>query len=121
MKRQLDRAEKRELKAGSDHTSLLHSLDKFEIEIVKEKYNAPEQTRPGGSTDPETILQKIDGSRAELIQLLHKFSEYDMGGMEFPHPAYGRLNMLQWVLFLGKHELRHLNQIRSFSEVTSDG
>ncbi len=112
LKRQMERAIKRELRSAADNTSFLHSLDQFEIERIKEKFIAPEQTIPDRSADPENILQKMDKSRAELIQLLHTFSEYDMEGMEFPHPAYGRMNMLQWVIFIGKHELRHLNQMK---------
>ena len=116
--RQLERAVKKGLKAREDSTSYLHSLDQFEIEIVKEKYNAPEQSMPDRSTNPETILLKMDGSRAELILLLHQFSDFDMEGMEFPHPAYGRMNMLQRVVFIGKHEHRHLNQIRQITKLS---
>ena len=118
LSRQLDRAEKKGLKAMENSTSYLHSLDKFEIETVKEKYNAPEQSKPDGSIDPENLLQKMDESRSELLQLLQNFSEYDMAGIEFPHPAYGRMNMIQWVVFIGKHEHRHLNQIKSILKLS---
>jgi len=112
LNRQMDRVKKKDLISGDETTSYLHSLDEFEIEIVKEKFNAPEISKPDGSIDSEIVLKKMNRSRSELIKLLREFSQYDMTGIEFPHPAYGRMNMIQWVLFLGKHEERHFNQIK---------
>ncbi len=112
LNRQMERAKKKNLASGDETTSYLHSLDEFEVEIVKEKFNAPEISKPDGSIDSEEILKKMDESRSELIKLLKEFSKYDMAGIEFPHPAYGRMNMLQWIIFIGKHELRHFKQIK---------
>jgi len=112
LNRQIERAKKKDLTSVDETTSYLHSLDEFEIEIVNEKFNAPELSKPGGSMDSEVVLHQMGESRSELIKLLREFSQYDMTGIEFPHPAYGRMNMIQWVLFLGKHEERHFNQIK---------
>lgn len=120
LNRQMERAKKKDLTSGDEATSYLHSLDEFEVEIVNEKFNAPEVSRPEGSMDSGVVLQQMDESRSELEKMLGEFSQYDMAGIEFPHPAYGRMNMIQWVLFLGKHEERHLNQIKSLLGMVSD-
>jgi hypothetical protein len=35
----------------------------------------------------------------------------DLGLLQFPHPVLGRIDMYQWILYLGKHERRHIAQI----------
>lgn len=111
--RQLGRAKKRNMAAGPDSTSYLNSLDELEIEKGKEKIKAPEIALPDELFEIDTILENIDTSRSDLNKVLEEFSKFDMAGIEFPHPTGKRMNMIQWVLFLGKHEERHLNQIKS--------
>lgn len=110
--RQLERAKKKNMIAKPDNTSYLNSLDELEIEKGKEKIKAPEIALPDESVGIDTILENMDNSRIELKNVLDEFSKYDMAGIEFPHPTGNRLNMIQWILFLGKHEERHFNQIK---------
>jgi hypothetical protein len=35
-----------------------------------------------------------------------------IAGIVFPHRLLGPLNLYQWVIFMGAHELRHAQQIR---------
>ncbi len=118
--RQSGRAKKKNMIVKPGNTSFLHSLDEMEIEKVKEKIKAPEIALPDESIEIDNILEKMDASRTELNKVLVEFSEYDMGGIEFPHPTGKRMNMIQWVLFLGKHEERHFNQIKSLLGRVSD-
>lgn len=110
--RQLARAKKKNMTAVADNSSYLNSLDELEIEKGKEKIKAPEIALPEESVGIDTILENMDNSRIELNKVLDEFSKYDMAGIEFPHPTGKRMNMIQWILFLGKHEERHFNQIK---------
>ncbi|MEN8222388.1 MAG: DinB family protein [Acidobacteriota bacterium] len=111
--RQLGRAKKRNMMAKQEGGSYLHSLDDLNIDTVKEKIKAPEIALPEENIEIKELFTKMNKSRAELRKVLQDFSEYDMEGIEFPHPTGKRMNMIQWILFLGKHELRHFKQIKS--------
>jgi hypothetical protein len=40
----------------------------------------------------------------------------DAHDARFPHPAWGPLNLYQWLAFVGAHEARHLAQISALKE-----
>ena len=52
-------------------------------------------------------------SRAELHGLRPKLEAIDLSGMTYPHPAFGPLNLYQWLALIGMHEDRHLRQVES--------
>ncbi len=113
LQKQLERAEKKNIGPDKNNESFLHSLDKYFIEEVREKYTAPVSTLPENQESKEKLAEFINISRSDLLSVLEELGKYDMSKLEFPHPLTGRINMYQWIVFLGKHEERHINQIRN--------
>lgn len=89
------------------------SLDQFIERSRKEKYIAPETVRPSGSLSLEDSLARMRRSRAELHELRPKLEAIDLASMTYPHPAFGPLDLSQWLAFIGVHEDRHLRQIET--------
>lgn len=78
-----------------------------------EKYQAPESVKPGGAATLAESLASLAETRDTLVSLRPRFERYDCTSLRFPHPAFGPLDLYQWLAFVGAHELRHLAQIKS--------
>jgi hypothetical protein len=89
------------------------SLDQFVERSLKEKYTAPETVRPSGNVPVADSLAKMRSSRTLLHELRPKLESIDLSSMTYPHPAFGPLNLYQWLALIGMHEDRHLRQIES--------
>ena len=84
----------------------------------KEKYTAPEEIRPKGAPLPDSLARLRD-SRAAIQDLRPRVERVDGTRAHFPHPAWGPLDLYQWLAFVGLHEQRHLSQIEALKEVMS--
>jgi hypothetical protein len=85
------------------------SLDAYVEQSRDQKFEAPEFIRPHGIPLAAALAQLAE-SRAALEALRPRFECADHSA-EFPHPAFGMLNVAQWLAFVGIHEARHLAQI----------
>lgn len=81
-----------------------------------EKYDAPEAIRPTGGASVKDSLARLREARAAVEQLRPRLERVDGRAVRFPHPAFGPLDLYQWLAFLGMHEERHLRQIESILE-----
>ncbi|HYE13707.1 MAG TPA: DinB family protein [Pyrinomonadaceae bacterium] len=82
----------------------------------RERYKAPEQIAPGGGVPVADSLARLAESRETLRSLRPRIETADCAGTYFPHPAFGPLNLYQWLAFVGAHETRHLAQIEALKE-----
>ena len=89
------------------------SIDQHVERSLKEKYVAPETVRPSGNLRIEDSLARMRRSRAQLHELRPKLEAVDLASITYPHPAFGPLDISQWLAFIGVHEDRHLRQIES--------
>jgi hypothetical protein len=91
------------------------SIEEFVERSRGVKIEAPERIRPVGLslTDSLALLRE---SRAALQALRPRIERTDGQALRFPHPAWGSLNLYQWLLFVGAHEDRHLAQIEDVKE-----
>ncbi|MEN8152833.1 MAG: DinB family protein [Acidobacteriota bacterium] len=109
----VDKAEQRGFAPDKSNKSWLNSLDEYSINEVKEKINAPSFAVPVENKNRDELNGLLVASRIELLSIVEKLSQYDMTKLEFPHPmTRGRMNLYQWLVFLGKHEERHIKQIK---------
>ena len=81
-----------------------------------EKYVAPEMIRPTGSVSVADSLESLRRSRAAIQALRPRLERVDGTHVRYPHPAFGPLNLYQWLAFIGMHEERHLRQVESILE-----
>jgi len=75
------------------------------------KFQAPEMIRPEGTASVAESLAKLMESRETIGGLRSRLEAVDLTNTAFPHPAFGKLNLYQWLAFIGLHEGRHLEQI----------
>ena len=78
-----------------------------------EKYQAPENTRPRGGVSVADSITRMRRTRETLHALRPRLEATDLSGVRYPHPAFGPLNLYQWLIFIGVHEQRHLGQIET--------
>ena len=92
------------------------SIEEFAERTRNVKLEAPEAVRPADSRPVADSLAALRDSRAALHALRPRIERLDAHALRFPHPAWGPLNLYQWLLFLGAHEARHLAQIEALKE-----
>ncbi len=78
-----------------------------------EKYQAPENTRPRGGVSVADSITRMRRTREALRALRPRLEATDLSGVRYPHPAFGPLDLYQWLIFIGAHEQRHLGQIQT--------
>jgi hypothetical protein len=91
------------------------SIEEFVEQTREQKLTAPDELRPSGLALADA-LARLDASRAALLELRPRVESADGSQIKFPHPAWGPLNLYQWLLFVGAHESRHLAQIVALKE-----
>ncbi|MCP3029141.1 DinB family protein [Halobacillus sp. A5] len=84
------------------------------------KVDAPEAVQPKGQMkNGQEAIDALAKSREALLFLIHNKDEETLKKYAFPHPAFGDLNIKQWVEFIGWHEIRHLEQMKEVHKKTS--
>jgi uncharacterized damage-inducible protein DinB len=68
--------------------------------------------RPHGTLDPTTARDALTQSRRVLRDAVSSADGLALETVSLPHPAFGPLNLYQWIAFMGTHEARHAAQIR---------
>ena len=91
------------------------SIEEFVERSRAVKFEAPERIRPTGLAVADS-LARLTESRAALHALRPRVERADGRAIRFPHPAWGPLDLYQWLLFVGAHEDRHLAQIEAVKE-----
>lgn len=92
------------------------SIEEFVERARVVKYEAPERIRPTGTLPVADSLARLGESRAALHALRPRVERADGRAIRFPHPAWGSLDLYQWLLFVGAHEDRHLSQIEALKQ-----
>jgi hypothetical protein len=91
------------------------SIEEFVERTRAVKLEAPERIRPTGLPLSDSLAH-LSESRAALHNLRPRIERADGRALRFPHPAWGPLDLYQWLLFIGAHEDRHLAQIEALKE-----
>ena len=91
------------------------SIEEFVERSLVVKYEAPERIRPAGLPLADSLARLRD-SRATLHALRPRIDRADGRALSSPHPAWGPLDLYQWLLFVGAHEDRHLAQLEALKE-----
>jgi hypothetical protein len=78
-----------------------------------ERFEAPPAIQPQGSAPLSESLAKLRESRAALLAMRPTLEAADYSNVTQPHPAFGPLNVYQWVAVVEFHECRHLMQMQA--------
>ena len=87
------------------------SIDEILGRSTSTRFQAPPAFEPKGRLSLDELLERIRGSRIELLAMRPKFEALDLSHVEFPHPAFGPLDSYEWLVLIVIHESRHLDQI----------
>jgi uncharacterized damage-inducible protein DinB len=93
------------------------ALDAYDQKIITwmitrdERRTAPERVNPKGRfTSGQEALENLTASRQSIISFADA-PTYALEAHTAPHPAVGKIDGIQWLLFLGGHMERHVRQI----------
>ncbi len=75
------------------------------------KFDAPEMVQPKGGQPVLDSIASMKESRAALHQIRSLFDESDGTAFTFPHPMFGEMTAIDWLVLVGGHESRHTKQI----------
>ena len=95
------------------------SIEEFVERTRGVRIEAPEAVRPAAERPLADALAALADTRAALRALRPRLERVDGHALRLPHPAWGPLNLYQWLLFVGAHESRHLAQIEALKEAMS--
>lgn len=105
--------------AGLSASNRLNVSDDFlnrSVEVHQIKLEAPERVHPTGLFSIAESLERLDGNRRQMEELKPVFEEFDGNTAKFPHPFFGEISAVEWLIMAGGHEARHTNQIRKVLE-----
>jgi hypothetical protein len=97
--------------AESDASSVLGALDGRGVADRTRRLIAPTQVAPQEFPDPLAVQQQLEESRAMLRAALAEADGLALGTITHVHPVLGEIDLYQWILFVGQHEARHVEQI----------
>jgi hypothetical protein len=92
--------------------SWLGSLDKYNVLDRSTRINAPERAHPAADSKLETSWASLQAVRQRLHAAVATVDGRDLSALSAPHPVFGALNGYQWILVIGRHEERHISQLR---------
>jgi hypothetical protein len=93
-------------------TSILGLVDEMAADSRHRKMMAPEPYRPTGTVSVQQSLVRLEDIRQRLVSAVESANGVDLSKATFPHPFFGPLNGYEWLVWIPKHELRHLNQMK---------
>ena len=92
-------------------SSILNSLPLQLIADRSQRRNAPEEVRPRGDIDAASAWTGLEQTRAALRAAILAADGLPLSEVVQPHPVLGPINLYQWALFVGSHEIRHTGQV----------
>ena len=108
----IDRARSQGVGPERSTESVLGALDDFGLDRRTRRIEAPGPVSPRGELSAHQALEALRESRRALLTALSTGDGLALGEITHPHPLLGKLDLYQWVLFVGQHEARHADQIR---------
>jgi hypothetical protein len=113
--RSVERAKAAGLEPETEVGSVLATLDGLRLNDRSRRVSAPEPVMPRGELSAIQGMVALTESRQALIAALGACDGFALGRITHAHPTAGRLNLYQWVLFVGQHEARHAGQLKDLA------
>ena len=87
------------------------SLDEMAERARGEKYKSPESIAPRGDVSLADSRARLQQSHDALLALRPRIESAGAATAHYPHPAFGPLDLYQWLAFHNLHVERHRRQI----------
>lgn len=98
-----------------DERPVLPTIDVTRMLDRSRKIAASEQSQPQGRLDVDAAWTALGDTRRRLREAIVAADGMALGDVAMPHPAFGPMNVYQWIGFVGAHEARHTAQIREIA------
>jgi uncharacterized damage-inducible protein DinB len=102
--------------AETETSSVMNSLPLQLIIDRSKRRNSPEEVRPSGDIDAESAWSALEQSREALRAAFLAGDGLALSKVIQDHPVLGPINLYQWMLFVGSHEMRHTAQVVEIAE-----
>jgi uncharacterized damage-inducible protein DinB len=102
--------------AETETSSVMNSLPLQLIIDRSQRRNSPEEVRPSGDIDAESAWIALEQSRDVLRAAFLAGDGLALSKVIQDHPVLGPINLYQWMLFVGSHEMRHTAQVHEIAE-----
>ncbi len=93
-------------------SSVIHSLDRWNVPNRRNRIEAPERLIPAARPDFDKAWASLQQARTRTLALVASVDGRDLTRVSFKHPVLDEFNGYEWILFIGQHEARHLDQVR---------
>lgn len=100
----------------TETSSILNIKHAAKIADRSFRVTAPEETVPPADVSAATAWKALEESRRALREAVTSADGLALSEVKYPHPVLGEINLYQWILFVGSHEVRHTAQIREIAE-----
>lgn len=92
----------------------------LKAEYLTRKIIAPENVRPQVHPDAADALTRLKTSHLALRAMLGDADGYALSDVKARHQIFGELDMYEWLVFLPRHEQRHVAQfVRTIAAMTA--
>jgi hypothetical protein len=92
-------------------SSIMNSLPLELLADRSKPRTAPEEVRPPSDVEASSAWAAVEKSRETLRAAILGADGLALSEVVQPHPMLGPINLYQWVLFVGGHEIRHTRQV----------
>jgi len=100
----------------TDSSPILPEFDPTRFLNRERKIVTPDATRPTGKVSVEDSIAALEDARRALKRAVLAGDGLALGTVRRPHPAFGDLNLYEWLAFIGAHTGRHTLQIREVAD-----
>jgi len=97
-------------------SSILNTRHAAKIADRSFRVTAPEETVPPSDVSAAVAWKALEESRKALREAAASGEGLALSEVKYPHPVLGEINLYQWILFVGSHEVRHTAQVREIAE-----
>lgn len=97
-------------------------FSKTDMANFRGRFKAPAFLKPRRKLyDQDALLQKRNAARAKTLAALRRADLSRLKELRFSHPILGSFSLLEFVMFIGKHEEWHTQQIKRIKSGIESG
>ncbi len=97
----------------SNGDQLPKEFNQVQLETFKGRFTAPAFLKPRRQKYKlDDLLQKREAARTKTLTALRKANLSRLQQLRFSHPILGSFTLIEFVLFIGKHEEWHTEQLK---------
>ncbi len=91
--------------------SVMPTFAPFTTALAAQVMEAPVPVRPRSDVGINEAIEGLADSREALRAAAASANGLSIGEIKHTHPFLGELDLYQWLIFIGQHEVRHKKQI----------